>query len=123
MTGPGNGRYVAVEGREGGLTQVWIMDASTVNGPDPDTLRKLIFKDDLYVACYLGFLSICICSFIIGEAQCDDVYVSSGLFYITRSPCFCIRRSFALIVIAVLYSRRHAHVSRPRLPLTSLLQL
>ena len=49
--------HIVLEGREGGLTRVWIMDMqpSAAAGavgrlPDPATLRQVKFKDDLYEA-------------------------------------------------------------------------
>jgi oligopeptidase B len=48
--------YMAIEGREDGLTRVWLMDmAPAVGGatgklPDPATWRQVEFKDDLYEA-------------------------------------------------------------------------
>ena len=39
--------FIALSGREGGLTRVWIMDV--VDGlPAVDSFRQLNFKDDLY---------------------------------------------------------------------------
>lgn len=46
--------YVVLEGREGGLTRVWLMDMADAGAagrlPDPATLRQVTFKDDLYEA-------------------------------------------------------------------------
>ena len=47
--------YIALEGREGGLTRVWLMDMTAAGAaggrlPDPATLRQVRFKDDLYEA-------------------------------------------------------------------------
>lgn len=40
--------FVAVEGREGGLTQLWVMGIDGSGVPAADSMRRLSFKDDLY---------------------------------------------------------------------------
>ena len=47
--------FVAIEGRQDGLTQVWIMDTDSESdlGVKPSTLKKLSWPDDLY-ECSIG---------------------------------------------------------------------
>jgi oligopeptidase B len=40
--------FVAVEGREGGLTQLWVMKMNEAGLPSPDTMHRIGFKDDLF---------------------------------------------------------------------------
>jgi oligopeptidase B len=40
--------YVVVEGRQDGLTQIWVMDKTRTGTPDASSLRRLSFDEDLY---------------------------------------------------------------------------